>query len=717
VVSGRLSVKQVTLALLVWIGVTTFLQVDLGNAGLLRWSGYSALTPVVAGALLPFRHTLLIAFINLVVSGCVYGFVVGTLSTGARVVVLTAVLLSSVLALVVCRVRLDREERLTRLMVARDRLTLLSLASTQVGNSLDVVRTARELADVAVPRFADFMTVDLFDSVLAGEEPANGPFEGRVALRRVAHKSVSDGSPQALEPEGPQEAEAFPAISVSARGLADGGPANPGRLLRDTEAAAWLARDPYASAEPADPAPARIGGPSDPDDPGPYSGITVPLRTRDTTLGVAVFVRHQRPDAFDADDVLLAEEIAARAAVCLDNAHRYTRERKRSLTLQHSLMPRGLPKNAAVEVASRYLPAAAEAGVGGDWFDVIPLSGARVALVVGDVVGHGVHASATMGRLRAAVRTLADIDLPPDELLTHLDDVVTRLATETEAVQDEAGTGPALAGGEIGATCLYAVYDPVSRDCVLARAGHQLPVLVGPDGAAEFIDLPAGPPLGLGSLPFESVSLRLPEGSLLALYTNGLVESRRWELDRGLRQLLHTLNGAASSLETTCDTVLKALVDEHQTDDIALLLARTRGLDAQHVVAWDLAVDPASVAEARELATEQLAAWGLDDLAITTELVVSELVTNAIRYGVAPVQLRLIREKTLICEVADGSSTAPHLRRARTLDEGGRGLFIVAQLTDRWGTRHDPAGKTIWSELSFTPTGIRLPSSNLDNPT
>ncbi len=703
-VSVRLSVTHVTVALLAWIGLTTFLQVGFGEEGLLRWSGYVVLTPVVAGALLPRRQTLLVAAVNLAVAGFVYGFVIHQ-SIGGRIVVLVALVLASLIGTVVCRVRLDREERLARMMIARDRLSVLSRATTQVGTTLDVVRTARELAEVAVPRFADFVTVDLFDSVLAGGEPEEGPFEGPVRLRRVAHKSVLDNSPEAVLDLG--ESDLYPPISVPARALATGNPVKVAQLLDEAEVRAWLGGDPRR--------------PATTEDYGVHTGMTIPLRSRGAVLGVAAFIRHRRPDPFDADDLLLAEEVASRASVCLDNAHRFTREHRRSLTLQRSLLPRGLPENPAVETASRYLPSGTEAGVGGDWFDVIPLSGARVGLVVGDVVGHGMHASATMGRLRAAVRTLADIDLPPDELLTHLDDVVTRLGTEAgpsrrgrhrgragDRGRTEAGAGDGggpldpLPAGEIGATCLYAVYDPVSRRFTVARAGHPPPALVAPDGTTRFIDLPAGPPLGTDSLPFESVELELAEGSTLALYTNGLVESRSREPDNGLDLLRRALSGPCRSLESTCDAVLKALLDEQHTDDIALLLARTRTLDAQHVVAWDLPPDPASVGRARELANSQMAAWGLEGIAFTAELVVSELVTNAVRYGEAPVQLRLIREKTLICEVSDGSSTAPHLRRARTLDEGGRGLFIVAQLTDRWGTRHGPQGKTIWSELSLT---------------
>jgi anti-sigma regulatory factor (Ser/Thr protein kinase) len=362
------------------------------------------------------------------------------------------------------------------------------------------------------------------------------------------------------------------------------------------------------------------------------------------------------------------------------------------------MLPQRMPDQAAVQVASRYLPAGSQAGVGGDWFDVIPLSGARVALVVGDVVGHGVHASATMGRLRTAVRTLADVDLSPDELLTHLDDLVIRLHLEEGPKPADEPGRPA---GEIGATCLYAVYDPVSRRCTFARAGHPLPAVVYPDGRIEFPELPAGPALGLGGMPFEAAELELPEGTLLALYTDGLVGSAGHDVDAGLALLARALTRPARSREETCDNVLYSLLPDRPADDIALLVARTRALDASHVATWELPPDPAVVAEARKEGAEQLERWGLGELVFTTELVVSELVTNAIRYASGPIQLRLIRDATLICEVSDTSSTAPHLRRARTFDEGGRGLLLVAALTQRWGTRQTEAGKTIWAEQAL----------------
>ncbi|QDN54505.1 SpoIIE family protein phosphatase [Streptomyces sp. S1D4-14] len=370
------------------------------------------------------------------------------------------------------------------------------------------------------------------------------------------------------------------------------------------------------------------------------------------------------------------------------------------LVLQRSLLPHHRPAQLAVETATRCLPADPKAGVGGDWFDVIPLSGARGALVVGDVVGHGIHASAAMGRLRTAVRTLADVDIPPDELLTQLDDLI--LEEIEEGIESVS---------EVGETCLYVVYDPVSRCCTLASAGRLPPAAVTPDGSIDFLRVAPGPPLGVGGLPFEATEAQLPEGSLLVLYTDGLVEARDHDIDSGLRTLLRVLAEPAPSLETTCDSILKELLPT-RPDDVALLVARTHALGPSHVASWDLPADPVVVADARRRATDQLMTWGLQEATVTTELIVSELVTNAIRHASAPIQLRLIRNTALICEVSDAISTSPHPRRARDLDEGGRGLFLVGQLTERWGTRHTLTGKTIWAEQS-RPLHTRVPPWHL----
>lgn len=560
---------------------------------------------------------------------------------------------------------------------ARQRLILLNEAGTHIGTTLDITRTAQELADMVVPRLADLVVVDLLDAVLSGDEPSPGPLTGTIALRRVAHQSIFDGVPEAVVKPG--DVDVHPESFPSARCLATGEP-----VLISMDDPTFVAATGH---NPARAATIRKFG--------IHSVLSVPIRARGVTLGVAAFLRGQCPEPFEPDDVLLAEDLTARAALSLDNARRYTRERITALALQRSLLPQRLPRQSAVEVASRYLPASAHVDVGGDWFDVIRLSGARVALVVGDVVGHGIHASATMGRLRTAVRTLADVDLPPDELLTRLDDLVSRLSADADA-DDSDDTE-----SDVGATCLYAVYDPVSRRCSLARAGHPLPALVTPDGSVSFLDLPAGPPLGLGSLPFESIEIELPAGSILALYTDGLIESRYQDIDLGFERLRRALTRHEPSLEATCDKVLAATLPDRPADDVALLLARTHALDSDQVATWDLPADPSVVAYARKQVAARLTGWGLDAAAFVTGLVVSELVTNAIRHAGSPIQLRLIRDQTLICEVSDGSSTAPHLRRARVLDEGGRGLLLVSQLTQRWGTRQTPHGKTIWAEQAL----------------
>lgn len=562
----------------------------------------------------------------------------------------------------------------TDIQRARQRLQLVNEASVRIGSTLDVTRTAQELADVCVPALADFVTIDLLDpEEYGGEPPAR--LTAPVNLRRVAHRSILSGVPEAVAKPG--QMEVYPAFSPQADSL------TAGRTIRATVAGGdmtqWLT---WSTARGE-----RVR------EFGIHASMSVPIQARGLTLGVAVLTRHRRPDPFTDDDMLLAEEITARAAVCIDNARRYSRERETALALQRSLLPRTLPRTAALEASSRYLPAA-RAGVGGDWFDVIPLSGMRVAMVVGDVVGHGVQASATMGRLRTAVRTLADIDLAPDELLTHLDDLVVRLSEES------GGDG---SPGEVGATCLYAVYDPVSRHCALARAGHPPPVVLQPGGEPRLVDVPAGPPLGLGGLPFESAEVELPEGTVLALYTDGLTVSRERSGGAARALLFQALAAYADTLDETCDRVLQTLLPPAgAADDVALLLARTRGLPASQVATWDIPADPALVGPVRRQVGEQLERWSLSEVAFTAELVVSELVTNAIRYGAHPIRLRLIHDTaTLIVEVSDTSHTAPHLRRAKVFDEGGRGLLLVAQLTQRWGSRHTAEGKTIWAELGL----------------
>ncbi|MEV6316725.1 SpoIIE family protein phosphatase [Streptomyces sp. NPDC051776] len=566
---------------------------------------------------------------------------------------------------------------------ARERLAVLNEASLRIGSTLDVARTAQELADIAVPGVADFASVDLLEPFLHGDEP--GPPTGGAELRRVAHRSVNEGAPESVVDVG--YVDVYPYRAPPVRSLTARRPVV--LQVTDPSVVQWFEDDP-ARAKSA----RRYGF---------HSFMLAPIRARGVTLGVTMFIRSGSKEPFGEDDAVLAEDLVRRAGICLDNARRYTREHTTALALQRSLLPQELPRQPALDIAFRYLPADSQFGVGGDWFDVIPLSGARVALAVGDVAGHGLHASATMGRLRTAVRTLADVDLPPDELLTHLDDLVTHLGAGEDAESGAESVDAQISGH--WATCLYAIYDPVTRMFSFASAGHPPPAVLAPDGQVDFVPVTPGPPLGLGGLPFESREMELPEDSVLALYTDGLLGSRAGDLDEGLDHLRTVLAKPSNSLDSMCDTVIEAMIPDRAADDAALLVARTHALHADRVAVKDVPMDPAALAETRTWALERLALWGLEEAGFVTELVVSELVTNALRYGSPPIQLRLIKESSLICEVSDGSSTAPHLRRAPALDEGGRGLLLVVQLTRRWGTRPSPGGKTIWCEQPLPEGG------------
>ncbi|MFE9774510.1 SpoIIE family protein phosphatase [Streptomyces sp. NPDC005931] len=563
---------------------------------------------------------------------------------------------------------------------ARQRLDLFDRAGEHIGRSLDITRTAQELADVAVPELADYVVVDLLETVLRGAELPPGPLadSDRVPLRRAGHRSRHEDLPRTAVETG--EVVAYPAGSPPVRCLTTGRSWLQARL--DPLAVEWA-----------------VGAPGGREatflELGLHSVMIVPIRARGVTLGVTTFFR-RRHHPFDEDDLSLAEDLVSRAAVCVDNARRYTRERDAALVLQRSLLPRRLPDQDAVDVSACYRPADELTGLGGDWYDLIPLSGARVALVVGEVPGHGIDAAAAMGRLRTAVRTLAALDLPPEEVLAHLDDLVARSA------RDEGADPEGAYGQSVGSGCVYVIYDPVDGHCAMAAAGHPAPALVLPDGTVGFVELPQGPALGVGGPPFESVELTLAEGSTLALHTDGLLASgETWAVDVDRHRLRRALEGARASLDECCRSVVEALVPARPYDDVALLMARTKRLGPGQVAVWELASDPALVAEARRTATRRLEHWGLGHLAFTTEVVVSELVTNAIRYASGPVRLRLIRERALVCEVFDGGATAPHLRHPRATDEGGRGLLLVSQLAQRWGTRFVPDGKIIWAELSL----------------
>ncbi|WP_405835605.1 SpoIIE family protein phosphatase [Streptomyces sp. NBC_01518] len=432
----------------------------------------------------------------------------------------------------------------------------------------------------------------------------------------------------------------------------------------------------------------------------------LPLTASGNTFGVCV-VAFDRARRLTDEERTLLTTISALVAQALERARLYDAEHTRSRELQRSLLPRALPELPACTAAARYLPAGQGMDVGGDWYDIIPLSGGQVALVVGDVMGHGLPEAATMGRLRTALHTLADLELPPDEIMSHLNELVAGMGEESYV------------------TCLYALYDSTTQICSIAGAGHPPPAVVHPDGTVHFPQLSADPPLGAAEPPFETVELKVPEGSLLVLYTDGLVESSKREMDEGMADLARLLSaahrtesGAEADLEDLCDTLTAGLLPaEHSTaDDAALLVARLHALTSDKIASWPLPQDPRAAGQARRHVREQLRTWGLEDLTPTTELLASELVGNVVRHAKGPVSLRLLHGAELICEVFDGSLTMPRIRRATETDEGGRGLQLVTALSQRWGTRYTPTGKCIWTEQTLGAPGARheLPDDALE---
>ncbi|MEV5432656.1 SpoIIE family protein phosphatase [Streptomyces sp. NPDC052701] len=554
----------------------------------------------------------------------------------------------------------------------QQRLDLLHAAAVRIGGSLDVVRNAKEAVDLLVPVFADLAAVDLTEGTLSGREI--GEYTPGTPMRRVAVATATGPWPQEVHGLG----ETVVLGDVEAEHLRRG---SAGVLPDLGHLRAELAGDPGRR---------RLMLP-----PGATSLLVFPLQARGAVLGAVALWRCAERVPFDRADASLTELIGSRLALGLDNARRFTGERCTAEALQRSLLPPAAVHLTAAETSGTYAPASTAAGIGGGWYDVIRLSGTRAALVVGKVRGQGVNAAGATGRLRSAVQTLADLDPPPEELLGHLDDLVTRIT------EDEPPRPASVAGSLKGATCLYAVYDPVTRRCLVASAGHPPPVLVRREhGTPEEITLRPGPPLGTGAEPFEPVELHLQPGDVLALHSGPLTRRGR-DTERDLRHVHAAARAAARArrpLTEVADRVLSCLRAEPREEDIAALLARVGQVPPEHTAFWQLPAEPEVVARARALTAAQLAHWGLEELGFTTELLVSELVTNAVRYAGGPIGLRLILDHRLVCEVSDPSQSQPYLRRARLSDEGGRGLFLVAQLARRWGSRYTPGGKTIWTE-------------------
>ncbi|GAA2074482.1 SpoIIE family protein phosphatase [Actinomadura alba] len=556
------------------------------------------------------------------------------------------------------------------LSAGHERLALLSEAGSRIGSKLDIGQTAAELVDVIVPRLADAASLLVSDRVITEGELPDRAVDAAAAVRRLA-LGVATSVPAEWRAAFPvDEIAALPDWTPYAECMVTAKPILIGSL--DTA----LAEDIGLRLWKRDAAFRLLDR---------TSFLLVPLRARGKVLGLIVLTRRPERQEFEEQDVALAEELAERAACCIDNARLYDLERRTALTLQSSLLPTDLRTPLGLEIAHRYLPASDLTGVGGDWFDVIPLPGSRVALVVGDVMGHGTRAAATMGQLRTAARTLAALDLPPHEVLHRLD----QMTQDLNATQI--------------ATCIYATYDPVGRGWAFARAGHVPPIILRPDGSTGMLDLPPGLPLGIGigEQQFETRELRLPAGATLVLCTDGLVESRERDIDAGIAALRETLGGSPKSLEQMCDTTIETLRPNHDRDDIALLMARVHRLTPSQISTTTLPASPPSVRRARALVHATLSAWGLTSMADTAGLMVSELVTNAVQHGRGPIELRLLRGTTLVIEVADSSLAPPLLRTPDPLAEAGRGLQLIKSLAQRWGIRRVADGKIVWCELAI----------------
>ena len=560
---------------------------------------------------------------------------------------------------------LARQEALRQANAAQGRLALLNDASVRIGTTLDLQRTAEEMIELVLPRFADFATVDLLDSIMRDEEPTSPGLDGPVALQAVAAgESHPSGLTSIADTVG--QPSTFDSAKGYARSLRTGHPLVIPVVDEDSLGQVASSPERVASLLAA----------------GVRSYLMVPLLARGSVLGGAEFIRMQDREPFGQEDVALAEELAARAALCIDNARLYRRERGTALTLQRSLLPQDIHHTLGMEIAHRYLPSSLVSEVGGDWFDVVPLSSGRVALVVGDVMGHGIRAAATMGQLRTVARTLVTLDMAPQQVLTRLDEV-------------------AAAGGDQFATCVCAVYDPVERFGLIANAGHLPPVAVAPDGTTSLIPMPSGAPLGVGGVPFESIEFALPQGGVLALYTDGLVERRGRDLDEGIDLLRRALGAPGRSLEEDCDAVLSALLPGGGEDDVALLMAKVLPLDRERIATLALTGDHRIAGEARKFTRLKLREWDLSPLAEVAELLVSELVTNALTHTDRPGQLRLLCDRTLTVEVADSETRTPIRRGPTDFEEGGRGVRLVDQLAHRWGSRAARHGKIVWFELEL----------------
>lgn len=555
-------------------------------------------------------------------------------------------------------------------MDLRDHLRFLNEATEDIGTGVDMVAIAQRFAAVLVPRLGDFASVHLLDALFVDGAPAPlSPQASAMSLMRrvaVAH----DEPPERWRLVVPEDAvQVMYATSPCHEAMATGRPVYVPSVEPARAAAMALAHGT------GDLIPLVEG----------RAYLAVPLSVRGRVLGCVAVTRRPERERFGDADVLMVEQLAAQVALSVDNVRLYRGQQATTAELQRAVLAAAPAGLTGVEVAHRYLPGNPEVEVGGDWIDTMALPGSRVGIVIGDVMGHGVHSAAAMGHLRIAVQTLAALDLPPDQLLRQLDNLAQRM------------------GDDHLATCMYVVYDPIAGICLLANAGHLPPLIVRGDGHVEPVAVPSGAPIGVGGVAFDTVTIPINDGDTLLMYTDGLVEARGDDIEERIGVLADSLRLAGpvtTDPEALCDALIATLDPDKHEDDVALLAARLSGIAAADVAHWLLSPRPAAVARCRRLIRQTLVDWSLSELCDTAELLATELITNAIRYATDPIELRLLHTDTLLCEVRDDDHYLPILLEAGDLDENGRGLFLVSRLAQRWGSNRTAHGKVVWFELA-----------------
>ncbi|MDG9712750.1 ATP-binding SpoIIE family protein phosphatase [Streptomyces sp. DH10] len=570
------------------------------------------------------------------------------------------------------------QEGLTVTLIAMARRLHLYAAETAIGTSLDIGETAQSLAE-SLLAWGDVAAIDLDFAVWTGEG-VTGQRHGRVRLRRAALV------PDRVWPDGyVTPGDDLPGDASRLLSLA---------IRRDDAAQAIVIPD-RAAIERVLGSPRLVRALVPGDQAAAVACIPLVLDcTPPVVLGVAeVWRRPDRP--FGDSELLDLQELVARTSHHVDLARQHQREHTQVLALQRRLLPR--TGGDTIETASVYQPATPDsAGVGGDWVNSFPLPDGRTALVVGDVVGHGLGAAATMGQLSMEARALLSAGLAPDEVLEHLDETVTLL--------DDADSGLAAGYSALGSTCCIAVYDPVSHRVALSSAGHLPPVLIPPGGPAGPLAVRPHPGLGTEFAlrePFDVQAFAAPPGSLLALYTDGLVEDPAVSIDEGIGRLADAVSAVHpwDALPQAARGLVSELAPVRRRDDVTLLLARMIGYRKGDTATWRLPARDDAAAQARSLVSALLRRWHTRaDTRDKVVLVVDELVANAVRFAGGPLTVRLIRTgHGLLCEVGDTGNGRPRLGQGELLDDSGRGLQVVHRLTTRWGVRWTETGKVVWA--------------------